>query len=589
MLLDFKRQKTSWTKYDIVQALDVIYNADTIKKYMNKEIGIDEPILKSFLGIKELTDSIPDYWITIQNYPREKKIFALLALIFTHGGVVEDFAKKYSKGNMKGVFYISERNNKQETNIRSALVEAGASEPYYRREEKVPYDFSVVFYNSEIGPLFKEVLKERISRYIKGNINDEIFYEICYSNLFHQALSLSQDQFKGWLEGDTFQAAYIKKIFIKDFFCISDEVTLNFNKSKEIYFLGENGDGKTLVLMAICLAFKGNYILEKTEKDKTGKAEDILKKYINSLEGEDEHGHIYSSQNAIFLDNLFAYGTHRGRYSSDDPEKYGFMTLFDNDLTLKNPVSWLKDLRLSEDEDGLSKKKSESAIATDKLEKILYDLLERKVKTIFKGSNVYFLEKGFELTLEQLSEGYRSILIFVCDLLFRLLTKTDNPDKDIFRTKAVVLVDEIDQHLHPKWQRIVVNSLRNLFPNIQFFFTTHSPTMIQGASEDAIIYKVFREDGKSKISEPFYRNNLDHLMMNTLLTSSLFDLEDARLDINNDDSATDDNYLLYRINKKVDEKLNMEREFGKNFFTDYEIDKLIDEALNDDLKNEEDK
>lgn len=589
MLLDFKKQKTSWTKYDIVQALDVIYSTDTIKKYMNKEIGIDEPILKSFLGIKTLSDPIPSYWMIIQNYPREKKIFALLALIFTHGDIVEDFAKKYSKGNMKGVFTISEKNIKQETNLRSALVESGASKPYYRREEKVPYDFSIVFYNSEIGPLFKEVLIERISRHIKGKITDETFYEICYANLFPKALSLSKEQFKAWLEGETFKASYVKKLFIKNFFCIDNDVNLDFHKSKEIYFLGENGDGKTLVLMAICLAFKGNFILEKTEKDKTGKAEDILKKHIDSLQGEDEYGRIYSSQNAIFLDNLFAYGTHRGRYSTDEPEEYGFMTLFDNDLTLKNPVSWLKDLKLAEDEINLSQNISESIVATNKLETILYDLLERKVKTIFKGSNVFFVEKGFELTLEQLSEGYRSILIFVCDLLYRLLSKKNDLKDDIFKTKAVVLVDEIDQHLHPKWQRVVVNSLRNLFPNIQFFFTTHSPTMIQGASEDAIIYKVYRENGKSRISEPFYRRDLDHLMMNTLLTSSLFDLEDARLDTDNNQSVTDDSYLIYRINKKVDEILSEERLSGKNYFSDFEIDKLIDDAINEELENEEDK
>lgn len=583
MLLDFKKQKTSWTKYDIVQTLDVVYGVDTIEKYVNRTIDIDEPILKSFLGIKSLSDPIPDYWMKIQEYPKEKKVFALLALIFTHGGVVEDFAQKYSRGNMKGVFVITEKNNKQETNIRSALVEAGVAAPYYRKQEQVPYDFSILLYNTELGPLFKEVLLERISRHYKNEINDVIFYEICYSNFFHKALSLSQEQFKAWLEGETFKASYVKKVSIKNFFCIKDSFILDFEKSKEIYFLGENGDGKTLVLMAICLAFKGNFILEKTEKDKTGRAEDILKLHPNSLEGEDEYGRKYILENAIFLDNIYAYGTHRGRYSTDDPEKYGFMTLFDNDLTLKNPVSWLKDLKLEEDNGNAI------AIATDQLEKILFDILEKKVKTIFKGSSIYFNERGVELTLEELSEGYRSILIFVCDLLYRLISKSNDLKKDIFKLKAVVLVDEIDQHLHPKWQRIIVGNLRNLFPNIQFFFTTHSPTMIQGASDDAIIYRVYREDGKSKISPPYYRKDLSHLMMNSLLTSSLFGLENARLDPNNDQSATDDSYLMYRINKMVDEKLNETILSGKNYFSDLELDKLIEDALNTNLNNEKDR
>lgn len=97
--IDFTELRTSWTKYDIVQALDVIYSVDTIQKYKKKEAKINERILRSFLGINSLDDPIPDYWIEIQKYPIEKKIFSLLALIFTHGGVVKDFATKYSKGN----------------------------------------------------------------------------------------------------------------------------------------------------------------------------------------------------------------------------------------------------------------------------------------------------------------------------------------------------------------------------------------------------------------------------------------------------------------------------------------------------------
>lgn len=59
--IDFSKLKTSWTKYDIVQALDVVYSVETIQRFLNKEIGIDEPILRSFLGIRSLKDPIPMY------------------------------------------------------------------------------------------------------------------------------------------------------------------------------------------------------------------------------------------------------------------------------------------------------------------------------------------------------------------------------------------------------------------------------------------------------------------------------------------------------------------------------------------------
>lgn len=571
--IDFTKLRTSWTKYDIVQALDVPYSVDTIKKYMNKEAQINESILRSFLGVKSLEDPIPDYWIEIQKYPNEKKIFSLLALIFTHGEIVKDFATKYSHGNMKGVFKL-DSTEKQLTNIRSALVIAEATDPTNRRKNIVPYDFSVAYYNPKVGKLFKQVLLQRLSRLSdKESFSNEEFYDICKENGFHKALSLTFDQFKTWLEGESFSACYVNGLHIDNFISIKEPVDIDFEKSKEIYFLGENGDGKSLLLMAICLAFNGNYIKFKTEKRDTGIATDILDNN-SDIYGTDEWNHTYAVSNAIYLENLYAYGTHRGRYNADPTEKYGFMSLFNNDLTLNSPEQWLKNLKLEEEQ--ASDNGIKTKIATQQIEKILFDLLEKKVETHIDGSNVIFVEKGCELSIDQLSEGYRSIIIFVCDLLYRL-HKNDSPN--IFNTKGVVLVDEIDQHLHLKWQRTIVGKLRKIFPNIQFIFTTHSPTIIQGASDDAIIFRTYRENGVTKVSEPYYRKDLDHLMMNTLVTSSLFGLEDSRLNSNDDHSDTSDSYLLYKINKKLISRLKGQKENGKNFIDENEIDALIDSIL----------
>lgn len=577
--IDFKELKTSWTKYDIVDVLDVVHSVETIQKYKNKEADIDVPILKSMLGIKSLDAPIPEYWIEIQKYPKEKKIFALLALIFTHGDVVEDFATKYSQGRMKGVVVIDSP-VKQLTNLRSALVVAEATDPTNRRKKEVPYDFSVVFYNPEVGKLFKKVLLERLSRLVKSPLSDKDFYRISFENKFEKALGITQEQYKNWLEGKAFDGHYIERICIENFFCITEPVKLDFNESKEIYFLGENGDGKSLLLMALYLAFNGNYIENKTDKDQTGRAIDILNKYPDALYGFDEFEQEYNLQHAIYLENIYAYGTHRGRESADTWEKYGFMSLFNNDLTMKSPVQWIKDLKLNEE-----RQPDKMVIATRKLSEILYTILEKKVKTIIEGSEVYFEEKGYRLTIDQLSEGYRSVIIFVCDLLYRLVSKQDGKG-NVFETKGVVLIDEIDQHLHPKWQRVIVQRLRKLFPNIQFFFTTHSPTIIQGASEDALIYRVYREDGVTKVSEPYFRKDLDHMMMNTLMTSSLFGLLDSRLDSDNNGADTDDTYLLYRINKKLEQKLSEQKAEGKNFITDQEIDNLIDNILTDELNHD---
>lgn len=584
--IDFERLKTSWTKYDIVQVMEVIHSVETIEKFKRREAEIDEPILRSFLGIKSLQDPTPDYWIEIQKYSNEKNLFALFATLFTHGEIVKEFADKYSTGDMKGVFKVEK--GKQYTNIRSALIESGAAAPIYRRTEAVPYDFTPIFQNPEVGKLFKKVLLERISRLTRSELTDDDFFQICFENNFHKALGVSEQQFKSWIRGEqSSETGFIKSVNILNFFSV-EEAHLNFEDSKEIYFLGENGDGKSLILMATYLAFNGNYVTEKTDQEQTGKASDILRNYRNiQLSGLDDRGREYNPKKGLFLNKFFAYGTHRGRYSTDKPEEYGFMSLFDSEQTLLNPVSWLKDQKLLELEKSLDDnnmiaevKDLPNSFPVSSLEEMFYDLLEKHVEIKIEGTGISFKEKNAALTFDQLSEGYKSILIFVSDLIYRLNKgiKEGQGTRDL---KGIVLVDEIDLHLHPKWQRGIIKKLRTIFPNVQFLFTTHSPTIIQGASEDAIIYRVYRnsEDGKTRVSDPYFRKDLDHLMINTILTSPLFGLSDSRMNTDNDAADTSETYLLYRINKKLEEELEKQKTQGKEFVKNEDIDKMIDEII----------
>lgn len=88
--------------------------------------------------------------------------------------------------------------------------------------------------------------------------------------------------------------------------------------------------------------------------------------------------------------------------------------------------------------------------------------------------------------VSQLSDGERSFLALVCDLGRRLALanpRLENP----LHGSGVVLIDEIELHLHPKWQREVVEKLRNIFPNIQFIATTHSPFVIQSLRPGELI------------------------------------------------------------------------------------------------------
>ncbi len=94
----------------------------------------------------------------------------------------------------------------------------------------------------------------------------------------------------------------------------------------------------------------------------------------------------------------------------------------------------------------------------------------------------------------ELGFGYQSSLSWIIDLskrLFEAYPESENP----LAESAVVLIDEIDLHLHPRWQRDIVGYLSKAFPGIQFIASTHSPSVLQSMS-DVNLYVMTRKDGK---------------------------------------------------------------------------------------------
>lgn len=91
------------------------------------------------------------------------------------------------------------------------------------------------------------------------------------------------------------------------------------------------------------------------------------------------------------------------------------------------------------------------------------------------------------LPISSLSAGYQSLIWMVFDIAYRMAVL--NPDKkdEICLTFGVVLIDEIDIHLHPKWQWNIIDALRKTFPNVQFIATTHSPILFSSAKDVWII------------------------------------------------------------------------------------------------------
>ncbi len=95
-------------------------------------------------------------------------------------------------------------------------------------------------------------------------------------------------------------------------------------------------------------------------------------------------------------------------------------------------------------------------------------------------------KNGLEVIVDQLSSGERMLFGLVGDLARRLALANPGAEEPL-KGSGVVLIDEIDLHLHPRWQRLILFKLRNIFPNIQFIVTTHSPQVLQYVRPEHII------------------------------------------------------------------------------------------------------
>lgn len=94
-------------------------------------------------------------------------------------------------------------------------------------------------------------------------------------------------------------------------------------------------------------------------------------------------------------------------------------------------------------------------------------------------------DKVKELRIEQLSDGYRTTLAMAMDIASRMAEA--NPDaKDPLATEGVVLIDEVDLHLHPGWQQHILTDLMRTFPNVQFIVSTHSPQVITSVKPECL-------------------------------------------------------------------------------------------------------
>lgn len=209
----------------------------------------------------------------------------------------------------------------------------------------------------------------------------------------------------------------------------------------------------------------------------------------------------------------------------DDPVR----SLYSDRAELRNPEEWLLQLDYSASKPSEIQAQliERRASITELLCKILPEISEVRWTTPGERSvnpHIEFRTPYGWVPLRQLGYGYQTMITWICDLAYRMVEKYPDSESPL-EEPAVVLVDEVDLHLHPKWQRELMHYLSARFTNTQFIVTAHSPLMAQG-SEDLNLAVLRREGDHVVIDNDV--DNIRNWRVDQILTSDLFGLPSAR-------------------------------------------------------------
>lgn len=230
---------------------------------------------------------------------------------------------------------------------------------------------------------------------------------------------------------------------------------------------------------------------------------------------------------------VYGYGATRRMGSTSLSETFASdaaASLFDEQVPLLNAEEWLlqadyASVRSGSVEEG---KRLEQRFdrARDVLCHILPDVEDIRIAPATDQRSLpgaEFLTPIGWVPLAGLGLGYRTVIAWIVDFAARMFDRYPN-SPDPLAEPAVVLIDEIDLHLHPRWQRQIMGYLSERFPNTQFIATAHSPLVVQAAS-GANLVLLRRENGQVVIdNDPAV---IDNWRVDQILTS-VFDLPTSR-------------------------------------------------------------
>ncbi|MDX4975395.1 AAA family ATPase [Myroides odoratimimus] len=303
---------------------------------------------------------------------------------------------------------------------------------------------------------------------------------------FREKKTIRKKVWRDLIKSDYFPIEYIH---IKNFKSI-DDLRIDFkedelNKKSWLFLLGENGVGKSSILQAIAVGLKldknlidplipslikkGKRTAEITIKERNN--ENIIYTKLVRKTGTVE-------QSGSFNSYLIGYGSLRlsvdeiESSSPKDISKISYQNLFKPTKALNDVTKWLRSIHRT-DRDFFDR----IAISIKQL------LPHDKSDTNLSIKNGEIILGNSETLFSELSDGYKSTITLAIDIMMKL----SDAQSDMKVMSGIVLIDELGNQLHPRWQMRIVRQLREVFPNINFIVSTHHPLCLRGAERKEIL------------------------------------------------------------------------------------------------------
>jgi energy-coupling factor transporter ATP-binding protein EcfA2 len=217
------------------------------------------------------------------------------------------------------------------------------------------------------------------------------------------------------------------------------------------------------------------------------------------------------------------------------PSTERFVTMFQEAASLAEVDQWLRNLKHKELENKAAEREQLALL----LEILRDELMPNQITLDRVDSDGLWLKdrNGVQLSWGEMSDGYRAALALLADILRHLMNAYGvdglterSPDGKLFvKRSGVVLIDEIDAHLHPEWQREIGFWLKRHFPKLQFLVTTHSPIICQAADENGLF--VLPEPGSDIPPQPLAEEEYRKVIASrpdTILLTRAFGLQNTR-------------------------------------------------------------